>query len=402
MVINTRSQKEKDKQERARVRDIIHKRLASTHVSAAERSGATSNEVEDTKAYEIESLRRRRIVRRGTRRVARRSTEFVTQYLVKWKGYNSQYDQWLDLQDLTNATTLVNEYDASHPLDPRETQSGYSPDSSSKAFRIFDLPAELRNRIWEAVVHEPEKEFYLDTLQCPAIATVSHQVCSEALPIFFAVNSFYTAFHKAPDRPKYEFELAPATQAWLRSLMDARWRRYGPETDPLPARIKHLGFNFIQNGSDESAEIGVSQFGQYRIDYDYPKLSTLRKLKTASQVLSRRNAKETRSLIESRRFQRFCDRGKEQSKARLKQLILCTIKYQAIGNAIFDASMGEHFRRIAPAGMQLQHILAIADRSDPAMILRAGLHAGRGKLHKELIGTYRAMMALRSSVRLSR
>ena len=55
------------------------------------------------KSFEVERLLDKRTIRQGRSR--------VTQYLVRWKGYEPEWDCWYSLQDLANAKELVEEYE---------------------------------------------------------------------------------------------------------------------------------------------------------------------------------------------------------------------------------------------------------------------------------------------------
>ena len=51
---------------------------------------------------EIERLFNKRIIKKGR--------GLATEYLVRWKEYGSEYDQWYNIKDLDNASELVKEY----------------------------------------------------------------------------------------------------------------------------------------------------------------------------------------------------------------------------------------------------------------------------------------------------
>lgn len=61
--------------------------------------------------YEVERLLDRRIVRRGRSR-----TPFV-EYLVRWKGYSAEDDQWVRKSDLAGSEDLVEEYERTYLSD---------------------------------------------------------------------------------------------------------------------------------------------------------------------------------------------------------------------------------------------------------------------------------------------
>ena len=60
-------------------------------------------DTEEWKSWEVDRLLNKRQVTKG-RGVA-------TEYLVRWKGWGSAYDQWMNIKDLGNARDLVREYD---------------------------------------------------------------------------------------------------------------------------------------------------------------------------------------------------------------------------------------------------------------------------------------------------
>lgn len=60
-------------------------------------------DTDDFESFEVERVINKRIINKG-RGVS-------TQYLVRWKGYGPQYDQWISIKQLDDATDLVNEYE---------------------------------------------------------------------------------------------------------------------------------------------------------------------------------------------------------------------------------------------------------------------------------------------------
>ena len=62
----------------------------------------------------------------------------------------------------------------------------------SKKFRFFDLPAEIRNRIYGYAASSSSKEqpLSLEVLALPLYISPSRQFREECLPVFFAVNTF--------------------------------------------------------------------------------------------------------------------------------------------------------------------------------------------------------------------
>ena len=62
-------------------------------------------DTEAWKSYELDRLINKRRFRRGKGE--------VTEYLVKWKGYGPEYDQWMNVKDLADAPDLVRDYEQS-------------------------------------------------------------------------------------------------------------------------------------------------------------------------------------------------------------------------------------------------------------------------------------------------
>lgn len=60
---------------------------------------------------------------------------------------------------------------------------------NSTPFRLLDLPAEMRVRIWEDALQEPFV-LRLRSFATPALARTSRQLRQECLPIWFATNTF--------------------------------------------------------------------------------------------------------------------------------------------------------------------------------------------------------------------
>ena len=65
------------------------------------------------KSFEIERLLNKRQVKKGKGR--------AVEYLVRWKGYGPEWDRWYNVKELDNATTLVDDYEAS----PASTRTHY-------------------------------------------------------------------------------------------------------------------------------------------------------------------------------------------------------------------------------------------------------------------------------------
>ena len=82
------------------VEDPFH-RTRPDHPPSVFVDGDTDN----WKSFHVEKLLNKRKIRRGRKMVA--------QYLVRWQGYESHHDEWLTLEELTNAAALVKDYEES-------------------------------------------------------------------------------------------------------------------------------------------------------------------------------------------------------------------------------------------------------------------------------------------------
>ena len=60
-------------------------------------------DTDEWKSFEIDQLLNKRTTRRGR--------GLSTEYLVRWKGYGPEYDQWYNIKDLADAIELVNAYE---------------------------------------------------------------------------------------------------------------------------------------------------------------------------------------------------------------------------------------------------------------------------------------------------
>ena len=65
--------------------------------------------------------------------------------------------------------------------------------SRKDQFRLLDLPAELRANIYSLAFSYPEQPPSLSNIQLPQLLSVSRVVRREALPIYFAANTFTAA-----------------------------------------------------------------------------------------------------------------------------------------------------------------------------------------------------------------
>ena len=60
-------------------------------------------DTDEWKSYDVERLL--------NRRVKKRRGKYVTEYLLRWKGYGAEYDTWYDVEHLENARELITDYE---------------------------------------------------------------------------------------------------------------------------------------------------------------------------------------------------------------------------------------------------------------------------------------------------
>ena len=70
-------------------------------------------DTETIKSFEIERLLDKRVMRKGC--------SFATEYLVCWKGWGPQWDEWFNVKRLDNATGLV--YDCEQEMEAAAANS---------------------------------------------------------------------------------------------------------------------------------------------------------------------------------------------------------------------------------------------------------------------------------------
>ena len=150
-------------------------------------------------------------------------------------------------------------------------------------FSFRSLPGELRNRIWEQALYEP-RELCLDTMRCPPLAMVSHDMMREALPIFLAVNTFHVVFLKKIDGSRYEMGILPQTLAWLQGIHEHTFNNITyKEFLTKVVFIKHLTFTYINKVENLNSE----DYKEIRIDYDYAEQSEEKKTHLATKSMNR-------------------------------------------------------------------------------------------------------------------
>lgn len=85
-------------------------------------------------------------------------------------------------------------------------------------FRFLDLPAELRNRVYEHLIDaEGSKKIYPREAQQEHYAPItqtSAQLRKESLPIMFARTTFHFSFLKSPSSLEPEISVSQALRAW--------------------------------------------------------------------------------------------------------------------------------------------------------------------------------------------
>ena len=62
------------------------------------------SDIATDQSFEIERLLNKRIIKRGRKG--------ITQYLVRWRGYGLEHDQWYNVADLDNAKKLIDDYES--------------------------------------------------------------------------------------------------------------------------------------------------------------------------------------------------------------------------------------------------------------------------------------------------
>ena len=63
-------------------------------------------DIDEIKSFELDRLLNKRVVSKG------RARTLTVEYLVRWKGYGPEFDQWMSLKELGNADQLVADYEA--------------------------------------------------------------------------------------------------------------------------------------------------------------------------------------------------------------------------------------------------------------------------------------------------
>ena len=120
------------------------------------------------------------------------------------------------------------------------------PSTTEQAFPFLEMPAELRNRVYEIALisrngidlshywHYDEGPGFQETAAQPSLTRICHQVRQESLLVFYGANWFLTGL-----RPK--MWLAERTEDWLQAI--------GHKNKSM---IKHL---YIENTKKVNLEI---------------------------------------------------------------------------------------------------------------------------------------------------
>ena len=70
------------------------------------------------KLFKLDRLLNKRTIRRGR--------GWSTEYLIRWKGYGPEFNQWYNVKDLENAIELVEEYEHGMAAIYEDPDSGVS------------------------------------------------------------------------------------------------------------------------------------------------------------------------------------------------------------------------------------------------------------------------------------
>lgn len=115
------------------------------------------------------------------------------------------------LQRLLNPRTMIDR----RPSPPTTEALSTTP---PQRCRLLELPAELRNAIYELVLQE-EEVIELAHLPIPALAATCHQIQQECIPMYFSINRFSVTLVKNNDRFT---KPSTSNQKWLKELSLAR------------------------------------------------------------------------------------------------------------------------------------------------------------------------------------
>lgn len=124
--------------------------------------------------------------------------------------------------------------------------------SSHQPFRFLDLPAEVRNSIYELSIQGPHQ--YLAHVRLPSLAQVSRQVRDEVLPIFFSTTTFNVIVGCNFDDWQTRFK-RPRTEAPTDSTAGSDALHTSRRVDRILASagdaviLRHVVFQAVKDGS---------------------------------------------------------------------------------------------------------------------------------------------------------
>lgn len=104
------------------------------------------------------------------------------------------------------------------PAKINRTQEILVPDRKDPkdAFRFLDLPAELRNLVYDFALAEHEKYHFLETVNPPPLASVSRHIRKESLSSFLKSNTFHIIFWST--NKDLTTDIQPSTLNWLKDI----------------------------------------------------------------------------------------------------------------------------------------------------------------------------------------
>ena len=99
------------------------------------------NDIETYKFFELDKLLNKRIINKDK--------DVTTQYLARWKDYDSQFDKWINIKNLNNVKNLINQYEITIEItisNKRQWRDNSTQTSISDSFnkRRFDKSRKIQ------------------------------------------------------------------------------------------------------------------------------------------------------------------------------------------------------------------------------------------------------------------